>query len=176
MILYLIGYMGCGKSSIGRRAAKAVGVAFLDTDDMVEMECGMTVAEIFAREGELFFRERERVVLEKIAGRQDSVIVATGGGMPCHGDNMTLMNESGRTVYLRFAPEKLVGRIGGGRSKRPLLSGMDGEQMQAFIKRSLEEREEYYMCAGAVVECDGLSDEKICALIVEQAAKNSSIK
>ena len=162
MILFLIGYMGCGKSSIGRELARRTGFAFVDMDREVERECGgRTVSQIFEQEGEAFFRACERKTLERLC-TGERMIVATGGGVPCFGDNMEVMNAAGRTVYFKMTPPKLAQRLHHGRDKRPILRGMDDEQLLRFIERNLREREPFYSQASMVIDCDGVSDDYIC--------------
>lgn len=167
MIFYLTGYMGCGKSSIGRETAKRTGYGFVDTDREVEKMHGRTVAEIFAGEGEEAFRALEREVLHKIAAEEENVIVATGGGTPCYGDNMEMMNTTGKTVYLKLSPEKLVQRLKPGQTHRPKLSGMDRAQMLEYIGLHLPQREGVYLCSSMIIGCDTLSDDSICRHVAD---------
>lgn len=162
MTLFLIGYMGCGKSKLGRKLAPELGYKLLDTDKIIEQAAGRTVAEIFAEKGEAWFRHRERVVLEWLAESSDNLVVSTGGGMACKGDNIEVMRRIGPTVYLKRSPANIVGRISEhGRWKRPAIRGMNDEQLLEYINRNLPDREPYYSQASLVLECDGLSDEQI---------------
>ncbi len=167
MIVFLIGYMGCGKTSIGRSVSKRLGLEFVDMDKAIEQECGKTVNEIFACEGEARFRELERELIERLAQREDDVLVATGGGAPCFGDNMERLNRAGGTVYLRMSPEKLMGRLSTGKWRRPLIKDLDDAELVEFIRRSLAVREPCYLRAGMVVECDGASDYYIGCRVAE---------
>lgn len=167
MILFLIGYMGSGKSSLGRTVARETGFDFVDTDAQIEKECGATVSEIFAAQGEEHFRALERDVLQKAAAAQTDTIVATGGGAPCFGDNMDVMNAAGKTVYLKMSPRCLVQRLGRGREKRPIIRGMDDRQLLAFIEEKLPEREKFYGRASMVINCDGVSDAYVAGHIRE---------
>ena len=107
MLIFLVGYMGCGKSTIGRTLAKQLGVRFLDMDTLLEQRCGKSVAEIFTETGETGFRQSEREVLAELTSEREA-IVATGGGAPCFFDNMETMNRAGLTVYFKMSPEKLA--------------------------------------------------------------------
>lgn len=168
MTVFMVGYMGSGKTSIGRELAKAAGFRFADTDRMVEEKCGMAIPDIFASGGgEAFFRKCEREVLESLKNTGGNVVVATGGGMPCFEDNMEVMNEMGMTVYLKMSPPKLVSRLEHGRNKRPIIRGMDDGQLLAFIEKNLVEREPFYSLAAVVIDCDGRSDEYIVNHCVE---------
>ena len=167
MIFFIIGYMGAGKSSVGREVARRTGIRFVDMDREVERMHGAAVAEIFAREGEGVFRKSERTVLEQLAGEQDDLIVSAGGGTPCQGDNIGLMNRAGKTIYLKMSPEKLVSRLRPGQARRPILAGMDTPQMLEFIREALPVREPYYQEASMIVDCDALGDDSICRHITE---------
>lgn len=160
MVLFLVGYMGCGKSSMGRQLARKLGFGFADMDSQIEQQCGKTVAEIFEQHGQEHFRAMERQWIEGLAS-EDDMVVATGGGAPCFGDNMQIMNNKGITVYFKMSPAKLVTRLAHGRDKRPLIRGMKDEQLLEFITENLEKREPYYEKARLIIDCDGMSDDYI---------------
>lgn len=165
MVLFLVGFMGCGKSSIGRQLARRLGYGFVDMDADIERQAGMTVSEMFDRRGEAYFREREREALARYAGLADTV-VATGGGVPCGEGNMETMNRCGVTVYFKMTPEKLALRLRHGRDKRPLLRGKDDGELLTFIRERLPQREPFYGQARLVIDCDGVSDDYIAEHVV----------
>lgn len=133
MTVYLIGFMGCGKSSTGRRVARALGYAFADTDRLVEEAAGKSIARIFAEEGEAAFRQLETEVLAAIAQDADTV-VATGGGLPCNERNLTLMRERGRIVYLSRSQERLVQiLLACRRDRRPRIAGLDEAGIREYF-------------------------------------------
>ncbi len=167
MILFLVGFMGAGKSGIGRDASRRAGVRFVDTDREVESLCGATVNEIFADRGEVEFRKLEREVLAKVVAMGGDAIVATGGGLPCEGDAMEFMNSVGRTVYIKFSPDKLLQRLLHGQARRPKLHGMNRTQMLDYIEQTLPGREAAYMRATMIVDGDRLSDDSICDYVVD---------
>lgn len=167
MIFFIVGYMGAGKSSIGREVAKRMGLRFVDLDREIELLHGMTISEIFDTEGEKVFRKSERTILESLTAHKANIIVACGGGTPCQDDNMTLMNAAGKTIYLKHSPEKLSKRLKPGQTKRPILRGMDSEQILSFIERMLPSREPFYMRASMIIDCDRLSDESICGFVAD---------
>ena len=158
MLLFLVGYMGCGKSSIGRPLAKRLGMQFVDMDTEIERRCGMSVRDFFAAHGEQEFRRYEHEVLQELT-KAENTVVATGGGVPCFFDNMSLMNAAGLTIYFKLSPEKLAARLEYGKNKRPLLRGKSQEELVAFIRENLEQREPFYAQARLIVEGDRLSDE-----------------
>lgn len=165
MTLFLIGFMGCGKSSLGRKLAARLDYDLIDTDKAIESDTGVTIGEIFAYEGEAGFRLREREMLCSLPD-EGRVVVATGGGLPCYADNLQIMQSKGKTIYLKLSPEKLVSRLGRGRARRPKIAGMNDEELLAYISELLPQREEFYLAADMVVECDNLSDVEIIEAIV----------
>jgi shikimate kinase len=162
MTIFLVGYMGSGKSCIGRELAKRTGFRFIDTDKLVEAAAGISVTDIFAVQGESAFRSMERDALLSIDAGEGDTVVATGGGLPCAGDNMRLINERGHSVYLKLNPEKLVSRLSASRNKRPLLAGMDYDAMLRFVTDALAVREPFYSQASMTIDCNGVSDDYIC--------------
>ena len=110
-LLFLIGYMGCGKTTLGRKTAARLGWEFLDTDQEVERREEASVNEIFSYAGEAYFRQCERSVLDAVIADGKSKVVSTGGGLPMYGDNMERMNAAGLTVYLRRSAERIASRL-----------------------------------------------------------------
>jgi shikimate kinase len=149
--VWLVGMMGAGKSSVGARLAERLGVPFYDTDTEVELEAGLSVAEIFAREGEEGFRAREGRAVERLAGR--AAVVALGGGALTRAAVRERVAEAGRRVYLRARAETLLARIGAGRG-RPLLCGLDAAGRLGRLRELLARREPDYARAEVVVETD----------------------
>lgn len=143
--VFLIGYMGCGKTTLGEVLAQQMGVPFIDLDEYIERQQGMTIVEIFAREGEERFRQLEAAALGEVAA-MDGVIIACGGGTPCHGNNMTLMNEMGVTVWLTTSPERITARLllPEQRVKRPKFNDLPDEAFLPLVQRELERRSPYY--------------------------------
>lgn len=146
MLLFLVGYMGCGKSSLGRKAARRLGVEFIDTDAVVERDEGASVADIFCYEGEEYFRRAERAALERIVARGGDAVVSTGGGLPLWHDNMAVMNEAGMTLYIRRAPEQIIARLTPyGRQRRPRFRGLCDGELLDFIRGDMAGREACYL-------------------------------
>lgn len=165
--LFLVGYMGCGKSTLGRKLARRLGMAFVDTDHLLEEQEGAVVADIFRYEGEERFREAERDVLEHVIVAGADTVVSTGGGLPVWRDNMARMNQAGVTVYLRRSPDGIAARLTPfGRRKRPRLRGLSDAELVAFMTRDMADREPYYMQARFTIDCTAMSDEQAVEEII----------
>lgn len=140
--------MGSGKTTLGRAVAARTGITFIDLDDYIEERQGCSIREIFARHGEAYFRQLEREALEALAPEGDDDgrvrLVACGGGTPCYGDNMNVMNSRGVTVFLNAPHESLLRRLKEGRAKRPLIAGLDDDELDRFISSQMEWRLPHY--------------------------------
>jgi len=162
---FLIGYMGCGKTTSGRYVASKTNLSFIDMDVFIEEKYHKSITQIFADMGQDKFREIERKALEDLASFEN-VIIATGGGAPCFFDNMKLMNNSGNTIYIRMSAEHLTRRLesvnGGG---RPLIAGKKGPELLDFIQNGLSQREAFYMQATNIVTG---TDEEIADVLLEK--------
>ncbi len=167
MRIYLIGYMGCGKSSIGRKVARKGNLRLIDTDAEVERTEGATIADIMHYEGEEYFRRSERRALESTA-EQDNIVVSTGGGLPLWGDNLQRIKELGVSVYLRRSPECILPRLSPhGRQKRPKFRGLNDEELLAFMHSHMAEREPTYRQADITIDCDVHADEQVVDMILD---------
>ncbi|MBR5087400.1 MAG: shikimate kinase [Muribaculaceae bacterium] len=147
--VFLIGYMGCGKTTLGEPLARFMGRRFVDLDAYIEEKHSMTAKEIFSTYGEAHFRQLEREALEEVAACCDGAIVACGGGTPLQDVNMELMNRVGITVWLCTSVERITSRLvlPEQRTKRPLLNDMTDSQIRASVAKGLEERTPYYQKA-----------------------------
>jgi shikimate kinase len=150
-LVYIIGFMGSGKSTAGKKLASSLGWTFIDLDRKIEEIAGKTIPEIFASDGETQFRNLESKVLRTLKS-QVKTIVSTGGGTPCHGENMEFMLETGLTVYLRLSPAQLVERLMGSTDERPLLKDIPDSHLPGFIEGKLAEREKYYNKAKIIID------------------------
>jgi shikimate kinase len=148
--IYLIGYMGSGKSTLGKRLANRMNYGFLDTDQVFEEKYACTIYDFFLTHGEAEFRKLEHKILRdtlKISG----VIISTGGGTPCHYNNMELINQHGFSIYLQMPADALHQRLKRTRRVRPLTIGKNEAELADYIKTNLREREEYYKQASLSV-------------------------
>ncbi len=143
MRIFLIGFMGAGKSFIGKALADSLGIGFVDLDEVIEKEAGMPISAIFETNGEADFRQLEAAALRSLL-ESDNIVVATGGGTPCFHGNMEWMNENGITVYLYAAVPLLARRLRNELAKRPLLTAVPEESLEDFLHEKIAEREEYY--------------------------------
>ena len=141
--IILIGYMGAGKTTIGKALSKELGITFYDLDWYIESRMRKTVSEIFAERGEEGFRKIEYNMLHEVAEFED-VIISCGGGTPCFFDNMDYLNQQGLTVYLKAEPEVLYKHLQMAKVERPLLKGKSKEELLTFIKEQLDKREPFY--------------------------------
>ena len=159
--IILIGYMGAGKTTVGKALAKELGVPFYDLDWYIESRMRKTVAQIFAEKGEEGFRKIEHSMLHEIAKFED-VIVSCGGGTPCFFDNIDYMNQQGPVVYLKAEPEVLYKHLVMSKNDRPLLRGKSSEELITFIREQLEKREPFYSKAQYTLDVSLLDNyEKI---------------
>ncbi len=141
--IIIVGYMGSGKTTVGKALAQELNMTFYDLDWYIESRMHKTVPQIFAEKGEEGFRKIEHNMLHELA-EFENVIISCGGGTPCFFDNMDYMNEQGDTLYLQATPDVLYGHLKMGRTERPLLKDKTSEEIQTYIKEQLEKREPFY--------------------------------
>ncbi len=169
MKLFLIGYMGCGKSTLGKRLAKRANFEFVDMDSLIEQREGAPVADIFHYAGEEYFRKTERAIIEELGDAEGDYVISTGGGVPAWRDNMERMNVIGSTVYLRRTAQQIASRLSPhGRQKRPKLRGLNDEDLVEFMTKNMAEREPFYSKATHIIECSSYSDEEIIEIILSK--------
>ncbi len=141
--IILIGFMGVGKSTLGKKIAKRLNIPFIDSDAEIEKAHNKTIGEIFGEFGELRFREMEMEFIDSLKYK-DEFVLATGGGMPCFGDAMDKLNALGQTFYLKRSPKEILHRLIHAKKKRPLIEGLSEQDLLIFIENKLEERREFY--------------------------------
>jgi shikimate kinase len=164
MIIFLIGFMGSGKTHWGKLWAAKANINSIDLDAEIEKAVGKTVAQIFEEDGEDFFRQKETQVLQNVKLSQPAV-VACGGGTPCFNNNLAWMNEHGKTIYLKTSVSTILQRVLLEQEKRPLLKKMNTAELQFFIEQKLKEREVFYNGASVCLEENELSKEVILRMI-----------
>lgn len=168
MKIFLIGFMGCGKSTLGKKLATKLGYDFIDLDHQLEKEIGDSVGNYFALHGEDGFRRQEKKTLQEY-DYPANIVVATGGGAPCYFDNMEWMNANGKTVYIEMSPAALAKRLEGGKEKRPLIKNLSEEELICFIEAKLAEREPFYKQAAIVADGISLTADALRALLLSES-------
>lgn len=173
-IVFLLGFMGSGKTHWGKRLAEHLDWSFTDLDQYIEQQENMSVANLFENHGEAGFRRIERYYLNHFAIHRN-LVLSCGGGTPCFLDNMDWMLRQGFTVYLEASPEFLKQRLEDETSHRPLLKGLEGEALLEFITNKLEERKPCYQRAHLIVDVASATEEVLLPL-VQKAIKTHSDK
>src|SRR5690554_3749329 len=164
--VFLIGFMGSGKTTVGKKLSKASKMLFIDLDHRIVEKSGMEISDYFSLHGEDSFRDFETNVLKTIPFDQ-GMIVSTGGGSPCFNDNMKWMNEKGITVYLKLSPKALLKRLSGKEiNSRPLLQGKNEDEILDFIIKKLEEREYFYNDAQLIIDAHNIKPKHVLDLII----------
>ncbi|MCD7849766.1 MAG: shikimate kinase [Parabacteroides sp.] len=157
--IFLIGYMGAGKTTVGKMLSKQLGLSFIDLDHYIEGRYHKTVGQLFAERGEEAFRDVERRMLREVAMFED-ILVSTGGGAPCFFDNMEFMNGAGQTVYLKVSVGELAKRLELCKTTRPVLKGRSGDELKTFIAESLEKREPFYSKASIIFNAEEMMTDQ----------------
>jgi shikimate kinase len=158
--IILVGFMGCGKSTLGKKIAARLNVPFIDSDFEIQKHYNKSIGEIFAEQGESQFREIEKEYIQTLDLKEDFVL-ATGGGMPCFGNNMELLNGVGTTFYMERSAKELTHRLVNAKKQRPLITGMSEEELLSFVEDRLILREEYYKKAAVVLPRDEQNPDAI---------------
>lgn len=168
--IFIVGFMGSGKTTIGRKLAAATGRQFVDLDHEIVAHIGMSIPEYFARFGEDNFRDLERTFLKRQQGVD--AIISTGGGTPCFYDNMQWITENGIALYFQHTPKSLWSRLNKSDvNKRPVLKGLNGDELLEFIEGKLKERSPYYEQSQLIIDQLHTSVEEIAQLITNYQNK-----
>jgi shikimate kinase len=168
--IILLGYMGAGKTTVGKALAKALNLQFYDLDWYIESRMHMTVKQIFDERGEEGFRKIEHNMLHEVAEFED-VVISCGGGTPCFFDNIDYMNQQGETVYLKATPDVLYGHLKMGRTVRPLLLNKTPDEVKDFVSRQLAEREPFYTKAKHVIDVSLMDNYEKIAITVDNVRR-----
>ncbi|MEN8120479.1 MAG: shikimate kinase [Bacteroidota bacterium] len=164
MLIYLIGFMGSGKTTAGKKLAKKMAYDFIDLDSLIESETGMNISNFFEQFGEEKFRKLEQEILKKTFNYKNTVI-STGGGAPCFFNNIDEINQNGISVYLKAGIPLIISRLKGGKDERPLIKEKNEEELKKYVSELLLKRETYYNRAKLVVDAKSLNIEKLKNLI-----------
>lgn len=162
MKIVLMGYMASGKSTVGRLLASDLEIPFIDLDAYIEELEKKSIPSIFSEKGEIYFRKLEHQTLSKVLSENDSVVLSTGGGTPCYGNNMQIILEcADHSVYLQMSIPDLVARIAKGKADRPLVQGIADEDLPEFVGKHLFERIPFYAQAQHVLNGKGTPAEVV---------------
>ncbi len=162
MLIFLIGYMGSGKTTAGKKLAKLFNYGFADLDEHIEKRSGRRIADIFAVDGEEEFRQLERTYLEKLC-KLENYVIATGGGTPCFAKNLQLMKQSGKVVYLKMPVSALTKRLSQSGNERPLLKNTGNKSLEKYIEEHVSQREKYYAQADVTVNAVSLDLKELAS-------------
>ena len=165
--IFLIGYMGAGKTTLGKALAHRMKLSYIDTDHYIEKRYRKKVSDIFASEGEECFRDLEHRMLLEVSEFED-IIISTGGGLPCFNDNMAIMNDLGTTIYLETSEEELAARLRASKNVRPLLENRSGSELVDFIRESLEKRRGFYEQAKIRFNAEQMYNDSDVDVLVEK--------
>lgn len=171
MNVILIGYMGSGKSSVGRKLSEVLHFDYLDLDDYIQKQEGKSVTEIFKNKGEIYFRKKESQYLSEIISNKENTIIALGGGTPCYGKNMELIKNAFNTksIYLKASISNLADRLIVEKDMRPLISHLkEKDELKEFIGKHLFERSPYYNESNIVINTDQKSLQEVVETIVAE--------
>jgi len=169
MKIVLVGYMGSGKSSVGQALASVLNFEFVDLDEEIEKIENTSIADIFSRKGEIYFRKKENEYIKTLLEKNDQYILATGGGTPCYGNTMEVIRNSKDVVsiYLKCSLDTLTNRLFYETKERPLIAHLHSkEDLQDFIRKHLFERSYYYNQATLSLDCDQTSIKEIVEALV----------
>ena len=151
MNLFLVGFMGSGKSSLAEKMARRLGRNFMDLDQFIEEQEGRSISTIFKDKGESYFRELESRLLKLLTNERE-LVIALGGGTPCSEENWNFISSNGVSIYIREPAEVLFGRLKKDSASRPLISDLDHDSLRAFIEEKLTEREKFYLRSDFIYE------------------------
>lgn len=164
--IVLVGYMGSGKTEIGKVVSKNTNISFFDLDDLIENQLSKSVNQIFSENGEVFFRKKEHEVFVEKMNSEESFILSLGGGTPCYANNhLILQDKEVSSIYLKASIATLAERLKLNRFNRPLLKDLSDEELTEYIAKHLFDRSFYYNQCRHVVVVDGKSPAEIAAEI-----------
>lgn len=165
--IILLGYMGCGKTTIANNLSDKTGLPFLDLDQIIEEKVHLTIKELFEKHGEVYFRKLEHETFVAVLEQKDSIILGLGGGTPCYANNHELLQRPDVvSIYLKASVETLFERLSKNKSKRPLIANLNDEELKEFIAKHLFDRSYYYHQAQHIAVVDGKSITETVASIM----------
>ena len=165
MKIFLIGFMGCGKTHWGKQLGAKLGMPFVDLDEKIEEHEGRTIAAIFAKEGEEYFRLLEKDVLHLLTESHESFVMATGGGTPCFYNNIDYLKKQGVVVWINCTTESIYQRLIKEKEKRPLISNIPDSELKSYIVKKYSGRKIYYQQANLILPEEQITLETLLSKI-----------
>lgn len=160
MLIFLVGMPGSGKTTLAKSLAQALNISLIDLDAEIVKSERRSIESIFEKDGEEAFRKIEKDIVEKFSKVQKSVI-STGGGAPCHYNNMDIMNQAGITIYLDVPPDELANRIFSQEANRPMVKGKTREELMTFLEQKIKERAPYYNTSQLKIRGSSISTDEV---------------
>jgi shikimate kinase len=161
--IILVGFMGVGKTTLGKKMAHKLNYHFIDTDHIIESKENLSVNEIFQSRGEDYFRQLEDDLISHLP--KENTVIATGGGLPCRDNNLQRLNGLGVTIYLKRPSKELFARLNQSKDKRPLIANLTDDQLEHFIEEKLEEREVFYNQCHIIADRDNQFPDVIISFV-----------
>jgi shikimate kinase len=152
--LYICGFMGCGKTTLGKKIAKEIGFDFMDLDDYIVNKYNKSIIDLFKDVGEEEFRNIETIALKECTHNHTKILIATGGGTPCFNNNIEFMKFNGALIYLKLNEQELLIRLSQAKTKRPLIKDKNDEEMLLYIEHLLQVREVFYNLSDIIVDAN----------------------
>ena len=168
MIISLLGYMGSGKSHISKNLSQKINFKLIDLDQKISEQHGISIPEIFQTRGEINFRKEEKRILEQLLNSEENLILSLGGGTPVYYDNMNIINEKSKSIFLRASVNTLTNRVLLQKNSRPLISKLEDSDIPEFIAKHLFERNPYYSQAHFSIDTDSKSASEISEEIIKK--------
>jgi shikimate kinase len=174
MRYFVIGFKNSGKTTFGRQLSKKLGLAFTDLDEYIEEKEGKTIPEIYTGIGDEAFRSLEWKALKEVI-KTDNLVVSTGGGAPCHCDNMSLMEKYGDVIYLKVSDDTLVDRLKKAAEDRPIVMGKSGDNLRQYIADLRNKCEHHYLRARYIVDGDKPDMEKLMGMLKKSCGDKKTL-
>jgi len=156
-VLYICGFMGCGKTTEGKRIAEEIGFDFMDLDDYIVDKYNQSIVDLFKNLGEEEFRNIETIALKECTQTHSEILIATGGGTPCFNNNLEFMKSNGSLIYLKLNEQELLIRLSQAKTNRPLIKDKNNEEMLLYIEHLLKVREVFYNQADIIVDGNNIN-------------------